>query len=144
MDENFKRTILLDHYSHPRNKGLVDDERYKTIHMASDSCIDDIKVQALIEDDTVKDIKFDGVGCTISFASTSIFTDLLKGKKVDEALSLINEYYDMLDEKEYDPDHLEEANAFDTLYRQPNRIKCGTIGIKAMEELIKASIENEK
>lgn len=144
MDENFKRTILLDHYNHPRNKGLLDDERYKTIHMASDSCIDDIKVQALVEDGVVKDIRFDGIGCTISFASTSIFSVLLKGKKVNEALSIINEYYAMLDEKPYDSDILEEANAFDTLYRQANRIKCGTIGVKAIEELIKAGMSNEK
>ena len=39
--------------------------------------------------------------------------------------------------KDYDPDLLEEANAFDTLYKQANRIKCGTIGIRAMEELIR-------
>lgn len=144
MDENLKRTILMDHYAHPRNKGLVDDARYQLIHMASDSCIDDIKVQALVIDGVVKDLRFDGVGCTISFASTSIFTDLLKDKSCVEALKLIDEYYAMLDEKDYNPDDLQEANAFDTLYKQANRIKCGTIGIKAIEELIKASMKNEE
>ncbi len=144
MDENLKRTILLDHYSHPRNKGLSDDPTYRTLHMASDSCIDDIKVQVKVKDGIVEDLRFDGVGCTISFASTSIFTELLKGKSVKEALALIEEYYAMLDEKTYNPEDLEEANAFDTLYKQANRIKCGTIGVKGIEELIRESVKNEK
>ena len=137
MDEDLKRSILLDHYQNPRNKGLVDDPRYKMIHNASDSCIDDIKVQMLVEDNTVKDVRFDGVGCTICFASTSIMSEMLIGKSLTEARHLINEYYNMIDEKPYDDELLEEANAFDTLYKQANRIKCGTIGIHAMDDLLK-------
>ena len=138
FDDNLKRSILLDHYQNPHNKGLVDDERYHLIHNASESCIDDIKVQMLMEEGRVKDVRFDGVGCTICFASTSIMSDLIKGKSKEEALDIINNYYNMIEEKDYDPDLLEEANAFDTLSKQANRIKCGTIGIHAMEDLIKS------
>ena len=138
MDDFLKREILLDHYTNPHNKGLVDDDRYHLIHNASDSCIDDIKVQMLIEDNIIKDVRFDGVGCTICFASTSIMSDLIKGKTINEAKSIINEYMNMLEEKPYDSEVLEEANAFDTLYKQANRIKCGTIGIRAMKDLIKS------
>ena len=137
MDEDLKRSILLDHYQNPRNKGLVDDPRYKLIHNVSDSCIDDIKVQMLVEDNTIKDVRFDGVGCTICFASTSIMSEMLIGKSIEDARHLINEYYNMIDEKPYDDELLEEANAFDTLYKQANRIKCGTIGIHAMDDLLK-------
>ena len=137
FDDDLKRTILLDHYQNPRNKGLVDDERYHLVHNASDSCIDDIKVQMYIEDGIIKDVRFDGVGCTICYASTSIMSELIMGKTKEEALHIIEEYYKMIDEKEYDEDLLEEANAFDTLSKQANRIKCGTIGIHAMEELIR-------
>ncbi|MDO4500180.1 MAG: SUF system NifU family Fe-S cluster assembly protein [Erysipelotrichaceae bacterium] len=138
MDEDLKRSILLDHYQNPRNKGLIDDDRYQMIHNASESCIDDIKVQMLIEDNTVKDVRFDGVGCTICFASTSIISEMIIGKSVEEAKHIIDQYYNMVGEKEYDAELLEEANAFDTLYKQANRIKCGTIGIHAMEDLINA------
>ena len=137
FDNDLKRTILLEHYQNPRNRGLIDDERYHLVHNASESCIDDIKVQMLVEDDRIKDVRFDGVGCTICFASTSIMSELIKGKSREEALNIINNYYNMIDEKEYDEDLLEEANAFDTLSKQANRIKCGTIGIHAMEDLIK-------
>ena len=137
MDESLKRAIIMDHYTKPHNKGLKDDESYKVIHMASDSCIDDITVQVKVENDVVKDVRFDGVGCTIAFSSTSIMTDLVKNKKVDDALHIIDEYYNMIYEKQYDEDLLEEANAFDTLYKQANRIKCGTIGIKAINSLLR-------
>ena len=136
LDDELKRTILLEHYQHPKNFGLVEDDRYHLVHNASDSCIDDIKVQMLIENNIIKDVRFAGVGCTICFASTSIISDLIKGKTKEDALNIINEYFNMIDEKEYDEDILEEANAFNTLSKQANRIKCGTIGIKAMKELI--------
>lgn len=137
MEEDIKRAILLDHYQMPHNRGLVNDERYDSIHNASESCIDDITVQMLIEDNVIKDVRFDGVGCTICIASCSIMSDLLKNKTTQEGLNVINNYYNMIDEKEFDIDLLEEANAFDTLSKQANRIKCGTIGIHAMEDLIK-------
>ena len=127
---------MLDHYNHPNNKETIDDERYKSVHNASESCIDDITVFMLGEDGKVKDVKFDGVGCTICTASTDIMCDLIIEKTYDEAREIINEYYNMVDEKPFDEDVLEEANAFDTLYQQANRIKCGTIGIHAIEELI--------
>ena len=137
MDKEIKREIMLDHYSNPNNKMTVTDDRYKSIHNASDSCIDDVTVYMLAEDGIIKDIKFDGVGCTICTSSTDIMCDLVTGKTFEEAKNIINEYYNMVDEKPFNEDALDEANAFDTLYQQANRIKCGTIGIHAIEDLIK-------
>lgn len=138
MDQEFKRAILLDHYTHPHNKGEIDKDKYHVVHNASDSCIDDITVGMLVENGIIKDVKFDGVGCTISTASTSIMTDLLKGKTIEKGKEILATYENMIAEKPYDEDLLEEANAFDTLSKQANRIKCGTIGIHAMEDLIKS------
>lgn len=137
MDKELKREIMLDHYSNPNNKMKISDDRYKSIHNASESCIDDITVYMLVEDGIIKDVKFDGIGCTICTSSTDIMCDLVTGKSLSEAKEIINEYYNMVDEKPFDEDKLDEANAFDTLYQQANRIKCGTIGIHAIEDLIK-------
>ena len=136
MDKEIKREIMLDHYNHPNNKQTVNDERYRFIHNASDSCIDDITVFMHAEDGIIKDVKFDGIGCTICTASTDIMCDLITDKTFAQARKIIGEYYNMVDEKPFDEDALEEANAFDTLYQQANRIKCGTIGIHAIEDLI--------
>ena len=137
MDKELKREIMLDHYSNPNNKMKISDDRYKSIHNASESCIDDITVYMLVEDGIIKDVKFDGIGCTICTSSTDIMCDLVTGKSLSKAKEIINEYYNMVDEKPFDEDKLDEANAFDTLYQQANRIKCGTIGIHAIEDLIK-------
>jgi nitrogen fixation NifU-like protein len=126
----------MDHYQYPHNHKLTEDAGYKSVHMASDSCIDDITVQSLIKDGKIQDIRFDGVACTISTASTSMMTDLLKGKTVEEAKQIIRNYFNMIEEKEYDPDVLEEAVAMKNVHKQANRIKCATIGWKAMQEMI--------
>ena len=136
MDELLKRDIILDHYQNPRNKREVNEGSYLKNHMAADSCIDDITVYVKIVDDKIEDIAFDGVGCTISTASTSIMTELLTEKTVDEALAIIGEYEKMIAEEDFDADKLAEANAFDTLGKQANRIKCGLIGIEGIKELL--------
>ena len=136
MDREIKREIMLDHYSNPNNKQTINDDRYLKLHNASDSCIDDVTVYLLIEDGIIKDAKFDGVGCTICTSSTDIMCDLITGKTIEEAKAIINEYYKMIDEKPFDEDVLDEANAFDSLYQQANRIKCGTIGIHTIEGII--------
>ena len=140
-DPMILRSIIMDHYEYPRNHELTEKEDYKKKHMASESCIDDIYVQAKIEDGIVEDIRFDGVACTISTASTSIMSELLKGKTTQEAKHIIENYYQMVDQKEYDEELLEEAEAFHNVGKQANRIKCATIGWKAMEELLLESEE---
>ena len=140
-DPMILRSIIMDHYEYPRNHELTEKEDYKKKHMASESCIDDIYVQAKIEDGIVDDIRFDGVACTISTASTSIMSELLKGKTTQEAKHIIENYYQMIDQKEYDEELLEEAVAFHNVGKQANRIKCATIGWKAMEELLLESEE---
>ena len=137
MDENIKRTILLDHYQNPRNKKTVNDPSYISIHKASDSCIDDITVFLSFDGNIIKDVCYDGKGCTICISSCSIISELIKGKTIDEGINIINNYLSMVNERNFDIDLLEEANAFDTLYKQPNRIKCGTIGVNAMLDILK-------
>ena len=139
MEEELKRAILLDHYQYPHNKGLKNSEGYLSLHNASDSCIDDITVQIKIVDDVIEDVCYDGVGCTICIGSCSIMSDMLKGKTISEAKNILQNYFNMINETgTFDAELLEEANAFDTLSKQANRIKCATLGwnglIKLMEE----------
>ena len=138
-DPQVLRELIMDHYKYPHNHSLTDDMKYRKVHMSSDSCIDDITVQSDIEDGVIKDIRFDGVACTISTASTSIMSDLLKGKTLAEAKAIVEQYMNMVDGKEYDADVLEEAVAMKNVYKQANRIKCATIGWKAIQQMIEES-----
>jgi nitrogen fixation NifU-like protein len=122
---------------------VKNDAGYLSRHMASDSCIDDITVQSKIADGRVQDVRFDGTACTISTASTSMMTDLIKGKTVEEADKIIDNYFNMIEEKDYDPSLLEEAVAMKNVHKQANRIKCATIGWKAMKEMLEESEEKK-
>ncbi len=133
------RQIIMDHYEYPRNHTLTKQEGYAEKHMASESCIDDIYVQSKIEEGVVRDVRFDGIACTISTASTSIMSELLQGKSLTQAKEIIQNYYAMIDQRPYDEELLQEAVAFANVGKQANRIKCATIGWKAMEEMIAES-----
>lgn len=142
-DPMILRSIIMDHYEYPRNHELTEDHAYVQKHLASDSCIDDIYVQAKIKDGVIDDIRFDGEACTISTASTSIMSELLSGKSIVEANKIINQYFAMINQGAYDEELLQEAVAFHTVGKQANRIKCATIGWNAIKELIEESGESE-
>lgn len=135
-DPTIIREIIMDHYEYPRNKGLKKDPSYKHVNLDSESCIDNIDLEVKVENGIIQDICFDGVACTISTASTSIMSELLKGKSVDEAKDIIDNYLAMLHGEPYDEDVLEEANAFVNTSKQANRIKCATLSWNGMKEII--------
>ncbi|NLY62933.1 MAG: SUF system NifU family Fe-S cluster assembly protein [Erysipelothrix sp.] len=135
----FTRQMIMDHYEYPRNHSLLDDGEYIEKHMDSESCIDDIKVQMIVKDNVIEDVRFDGIACTISTASTSIMSELLKGKSLDEAEIIVNEYNKMIFEDNYDEDILESAIVFSNVSKQANRIKCATIGWEAAQMIIDES-----
>ncbi len=130
------RDLIMDHYNYPRNRVLKVGDLYKQVHMASESCVDDITVQSIIEDGVIKEINFDGIACTISTASTSMMSELLTGKTVEEAKVIIDNYFNMVEEKPYNADLLEESIAMKNVYKQANRIKCATIGWKAIKQMV--------
>ena len=136
MNEEMKRLILIENYQNPKNRGLVNDENYKTINTNSKSCIDQIDLQVKINNGIIEDIRFDGEACAICTSTTSIMIGLLTGKTIEEALSIIDNYKNMIDEKEYDLDKLKEAIVYSDISKQPNRKNCALLTWNGMEELI--------
>ena len=94
------RQIIMDHYEYPRNHELKKQDGYTQVHMASESCIDDLFIEAKISGGIIEDTGFEGTACTIATASTSIMSDLIKRKTTAEAMEIINNYLSMVDEKE--------------------------------------------
>ena len=136
------RDIIMDHYSHPRNKKEINDPTYLTVHMDSASCIDDIYVQIKPENGKIVDCVWHGNGCAISTASTSIMTTLIKGKSLKEAKYIMSEFNKMLNEEEFDEEALGEAIAFINTYKQPSRITCANISWRGLDELLKEEEEH--
>ncbi len=137
MEKEIKRSIILDHYQAPRNKGLTNDKEYIKINMNNESCIDEVNLEVKLENNIIKDIKFDGEACAMCISSSSIMTEVLIGKNIDDAKEIINNFFNMIDEKEYDSNKLEEANVYDDVYKQPNRKKCVLLSWWGIDEILK-------
>ena len=99
MDKEIRIEIILDNYQNPVNRGLVDDNSYIKKNTNNDSCIDNIDMMMKIEDDVVKDIVFDGEACAICTSATSIIIKSLIGKKVSDAINIITNYQNMINEE---------------------------------------------
>lgn len=137
MDNNIRREIILDNYENPFNKGLINDNNYKKINMNNESCIDNLDFIIKIEDNIIKDIRFDGEACAISTSASSIMIKALINKTNEEALEIISNYENMIDEKVYDKDLLGELNVYDEIYKQPNRKKCALLPSWGIKKLLK-------
>lgn len=136
MDEKLKRDIILEHYQNPVNRGLIYGFGYIKVNSRNASCVDNIDVSALIEDGVITDARFDGEACAICTSATSVMIKTLIGKTLSEAKEIINNFDNMINEKEYDATKLEELNVYDTVYRQPNRKTCALLPFKAMKDII--------
>ena len=136
-----KREIILQHYQNPKNKGLIEDESYISVNMNNESCIDEVDLMVKIEKGKIVDAHFDGEACAICTSSTSIMLDTLIGKTIEEAKIIVENFGNMIDEREYDSDILEVAVVYDDVGRQPNRKKCALLGWWGMEKVIE---EHEK
>ena len=145
MDRELKRSIILDHYQNPRNKELVDDDSYIFENMNNTSCIDEVNIQIKFNDDgIVEDIRFDGEACAMCTSSSSIMVETLMGKSVEEVKKILSNYVNMIDEKEYDPEILEQAIVYDDVYKQPNRKKCVLLPWWGIEKAVEEYEKNAK
>ncbi|MEK4230505.1 Fe-S cluster assembly sulfur transfer protein SufU [Solibacillus sp. FSL H8-0538] len=134
------RSVIMDHYKNPRNKGALE-ENSVTIDMNNPTCGDRIHLTLQINDGLVQNAKFDGEGCSISMSSASMMTQIVKGKKLDEALELAELFSKMMLGEEIDTDKydLGDVEALQGVAKFPARIKCATLAWKAMEK----GVQNE-
>lgn len=144
MDQNLKRSIMIEHYQNPLNKNLDNTEKYEKVNMNSSSCIDNLDFAVKIENGVIEDIKFDGEACAISTSASSIMTELVKGKKINDVKKIIENYENMINEKPYDKNILEEACVYDEIYKQPNRKKCALLPYNALKKVIERIDSSEK
>ena len=80
---------VMDHFRNPRNVGVIEDAD-GIGEVGNAKCGDIMKIYLKIENDIIKDVKFETFGCGSAIASSSMATELIKGKPVGEALSLTN------------------------------------------------------
>ena len=109
------------------NRGLIDDDSYIKVNTNNESCIDEIDLMVKIENGKIVDARFDGEACAICTSSTSIMIKSIIGKTIEEAKEIYLNFLNMIDEKEYNEEILEEAIVYNDIYKQPNRKKCALL-----------------
>lgn len=117
MSDDIYREIILDHYRNPRNKGKLSNADV-SIHDSNPLCGDEIDIHLKIEEDKVKDIKFEGRGCAISQASASMLTEMIMDKPLTTVKDLTKE------------DVLENIGLMNL---GPARIKCALLSLKVLK-----------
>lgn len=131
------RQVIMDHYKSPRNKGLKQDDSYINLRLKNPSCGDDVTIQALIVNGIIKEVRHEGTGCSICCSSASVMTEVLKGKTVEEAEAIINDYYSLIKGEEVkDEDALDEAIAYRGVANFPARVKCATLSWRALGAIL--------
>jgi nitrogen fixation NifU-like protein len=136
--------IILDHGKSPRNFGKCKGYSHKGKGY-NPLCGDQVEVYLKLNDKKkVEDLKFEGSGCAISIASTSIMTESVKGKSFESAKKIISEFLNMIkntkeiDSKELNEDQKIKIMSLSGVKQYPMRVKCATLGwhtlISAMDE----------
>ena len=136
MDSNLKRSIILEHYQNPHHRGLIEDDTYIKTNMNNESCIDELNLMVKVEDNIIKDIRFDGEACALCISSASIMTDTLIGKKIEEVEDILKNFLNTATEKDYNKEILEEAIVYDEVSRTPNREKCVLLSWWGIEKIL--------
>ncbi|NOJ28544.1 MAG: SUF system NifU family Fe-S cluster assembly protein [Nitrososphaeraceae archaeon] len=117
MSDDIYREIILDHYRNPRNKGKIENPDV-SIHDSNPLCGDEIDMFLKVDNDNVKDIKFDGKGCAICLASASMLTEMVINKPLTKAKEISKE------------DILENIGLTNL---GPTRIKCALLSLKVLK-----------
>ncbi len=136
--DDLYQEIILDHYRAKHHSGLR--EPYATeVHHVNPSCGDEVTLRVTLDGDQVADVSYDGQGCSISQASTSVMSDLVIGHDIDHGLGLHEEFLALMHgrgEIEPDEDRLEDGIAFAGVARFPARVKCALLGWSAFKDAV--------
>ena len=131
--------IILDHYRNPHGRGLRDPFEAEVPHV-NPTCGDEVTLRVHLEGDTIADVSYEGMGCSISQASVSAMYDLVIGKPVTEALTTGEHFMTLMQSKgdatvaEGLEDELEDAVAFAGVSKYPARVKCALMSWMALKD----------
>ncbi len=126
--------VILDHNRNPKNFKKLKNATH-TSEGYNPFCGDRINIYLQIEDDHIKNITFDGVGCAISKASSSIMTAELKGKSLVEAKKIFQKFQGIVTGK-IEADFPDKLAIFAGIREFPGRVKCAVLAWHTMLEAI--------
>jgi nitrogen fixation NifU-like protein len=136
--DSLYQEIILDHYRSPHHAGLREPYEAETHHV-NPTCGDEVTLRVHLDGETVADVSYDAEGCSISQAATSVMTDLVIGRRVEDALVVHEQFLALMQGRgatDPDEDTLEDAIAFAGVAKFPARIKCALLGWMAWKDAV--------
>ncbi|BAX97993.1 putative SUF system FeS assembly protein [Mycobacteroides stephanolepidis] len=130
--------VILDHYKHPHHRGLREPFAAE-VHHVNPTCGDEVTLRVTLDDNRIADVSYDGQGCSISQAATSVLTDQVIGLTVDEALKTVASFNEMISSRgtiDGDEDIIGDGVAFAGVSRYPARVKCALLGWMAFKDAL--------
>ena len=137
--EAMYQEIILDHYKNPHGRGLREPFDAE-VHHVNPTCGDEVTLRLKLDGETIADVSYEGMGCSISQASVSAMHDLVVGKPVTDALETGEHFVTLMQSKgdasvaEKLEDELEDAVAFAGVSKYPARIKCALMSWMALKD----------
>ena len=143
--EQMYQEVILDHYKHPHHRGLREPFGAEVYHV-NPTCGDEVRLRVALSDDgeQVLDVSYDGQGCSISQAATSVLADLVIGQSVGDALKTVAAFNEMISSRGNvvgDEDVLGDGIAFAGVAKYPARIKCALLGWMAFKDAVAQASE---
>ena len=138
--------VILDHYKHPHHRGLREPFGAE-VHHINPTCGDEVTLRVALSDDGehVTDISYDGQGCSISQASTSVLSDQVIGHSVRRALDTVAAFTEMVSSRgtvDGDENVLGDGIAFAGVAKYPARVKCALLGWMAFKDAVAQASED--
>jgi len=137
--QSMYQDIILDHYRNPHGRGLRDPFEAE-VHHVNPTCGDEVTLRVHLDGDTIADVSYEGMGCSISQASVSAMYDLVIGRSVTDALGTGEHFMRLMQSKgdaavaEELEDELEDAVAFAGVSKYPARVKCALMSWMALKD----------
>lgn len=144
--EQMYQEVILDHYKNPQHKGLRDPFDSE-VHHVNPSCGDELTLRVKLSSDgqTVEDVSYDAIGCSISQASTSVMAEEIVGEPVEKAMEKLQEFEKMIVSRGQfvgDEDLIGDGVAFSGVAKYPARVKCALLGWKAFQAATADAVEH--
>lgn len=136
MTDDLYQEIILDHYKNPRGLAIIGNPLGDS-HQVNPTCGDEVTVWVGVDREGHLEIAYQGQGCSISQASSSVMSELLTGKSPEEAAKIQSAFMELMQSKgllEPDEEILEDAVAFAGVSKYPARIKCALISWMALAD----------
>lgn len=135
LDELYE-SLVLEHSRKPKNFGRLSCNCHSQ-KGKNPSCGDQLELFLSIENNLIKDVKFEGEGCALSMSSASLMTQAIKGKTVNEAQKLLSQFISFINESGELEEQYEPLHIYKNVNNFPLRVKCVLLPWRTLEKIIK-------